>query len=73
MFVLDFAVHIGSVTRTHVIHFSLPLQLFGDAMNTCGTIETSSGPSSIHCSKATAALLKSAGKESWAEPRLEKV
>ena len=44
-------------------------QLFGDSMNMAARMEAHSAKNRIQCSKATAELLISAGKEHWVRPR----
>ncbi|CAB9501720.1 Receptor-type guanylate cyclase gcy [Seminavis robusta] len=70
---LRIGIHSGPVTAGVLRGERARFQLFGDTVNTCGRIEGSGMSSRIHCSKETAELIKTAGKESWLEKRPEPI
>ena len=70
---LRVGIHSGAVTAGILRGQKARFQLFGDAMNTCSRLESSSKPGRIHISQATADLLVKAGKGHWIQKRAEPV
>lgn len=66
-------IHSGQVTAGVLRGTMARYQLFGDTVNTCARIQTSSDPGRIHLSSATAYLLVAAGKEKWIRKRAHPV
>lgn len=62
---LRVGLHSGPVTGGVLRGDRARFQLFGDAMNTCSRIESTSQPGAIHLSKETAECLIKAGRGSW--------
>lgn len=70
---LRVGIHSGAVTAGILRGEKARFQLFGDAMNTCSRLESSSKPGRIHISQATADLLVKGGKGHWIQKRAETV
>lgn len=62
---LRIGIHSGPVTAGVLRGQKARFQLFGDTMNTCARIESTSAPGRIQCSKETAMLLNASGKGNW--------
>ena len=70
---LRIGMHSGPVTAGVLRGERARFQLFGDTMNTCSRLETSSYPGRIHTSKETADLIRDGGRCGWLVPRMDKV
>lgn len=70
---LRVGVHSGPVTAGVLRSERARFQLFGDTMNTCARLESSSKRGHIHASKETADLLVKAGRGKWLRKREDRV
>jgi hypothetical protein len=62
---LRVGIHSGQVTAGILRGDRARFQLFGDTMNTCARIESTSESGRIHISQETAELIRKEGKEKW--------
>ncbi|CAB9521849.1 Receptor-type guanylate cyclase gcy [Seminavis robusta] len=70
---LRIGIHSGPVTAGVLRGERARFQLFGDTMNTCARLESSSKPNRIQCSKATAEQIIKSGKGAWLQPRSDPI
>ena len=70
---LRVGMHSGPVTAGVLKGVQARFQLFGDTVNTASRMESNGTKNRIHCSEATANLLKLAGKEHWVKRRDEMI
>ena len=70
---LRVGLHSGPVTAGVLKGEQARFQLFGDTVNTASRMESNGIKNRIHCSEATANLLKMSGKEHWVKMRDEMI
>ena len=68
---LRIGMHSGPVTAGVLRGERARFQLFGDTMNACARLESSSFANRVQCSKETADLLIAGGKAAWVKKRTE--
>ncbi|CAB9517727.1 Receptor-type guanylate cyclase gcy [Seminavis robusta] len=70
---LRVGIHSGPVTAGVLRGEKARFQLFGDTVNTCSRLESTSRVGRVHCSKETAEHIVKMGKEAWLERRSDPI